>query len=80
MLVIQERQTKAELYTGELEQLRPERAGEDQIAIADYGSRYAMEPQDLFEEDVQHRCRQVWVPERDEVHALGEAIDHSEDN
>jgi hypothetical protein len=43
-----------ELYVGELEQLCPERAGEDRTVIADDGAWNAMKPHDLVEEGARH--------------------------
>ena len=75
-----ERRTEAELDTGELEQFRPECAGEDRIPITDDGARNAMEPHDLVEEGARHRSRGVRVPQHNEMRIFGEAVDDGEDD
>ena len=71
---------EAKLDAREVEQLRPECAGEDGVPIADDGTWNAVEAHNLVEEGTRHRGRRVGVAEGDEVRIFGEPVDDGEDD
>jgi hypothetical protein len=74
------RSAHAKLHPGQLEKILPYIACKDRIAIAYYGARETMEPDNCFEEGLSYRGRSVGMTERYEVRMFGKTIHHRQNH
>jgi hypothetical protein len=75
-----ERRTETKLDASEVEQLRPQVAGEDRIPITDNGARKTVKAHNVVKECLCHSESGIWVTQWYEMSHLRETIHHSEDD